>query len=206
VYSETREATTPQRILSNFTGVLISDFYGAYDSILCTQQKCLIHLMRDLNDDLSKQPFNEEMRELVRGFAAILKPMIDSVDRFGLRAYHLRKHKKSVDRFYEVLSRRDYQTDAAASYKKRFERNSGKLFTFLDHDRVPWNNNNVEHAIKAFVRLRRSIDDKSSIKGIKDYLVLLSVSESCKYRGVSFLDFLKSGKADIVSIEGASAD
>ena len=91
VYSETREATAPQRILSNFTGVLISDFYGAYDSIQCTQRKCLIHLIRDLNDDLSKQPFNEEMRELARDFAAILKPMIESVDRFGLRACHLRK-------------------------------------------------------------------------------------------------------------------
>ena len=205
VYSETREATTPQRILSNFTGVLISDFYGAYDSIQCAQQKCLIHLMRDLNDDLSKQPFNEEMRELAHRFAAILKPMIESVDRFGLRACHLRKHKKSVDRFYKVLSRRDYQTEAAASYKKRFERNSGKLFTFLDHDGVPWNNNNAEHAIKAFVRLRRSIEGKSSAKGIRDYLVLLSISESCKCRGVSFLDFLRSGQTDIVSFEGVSA-
>ncbi len=45
VYSETREASTPQRLLLNFTGVLISDFYAAYDSIHCAQQKCLIHLM-----------------------------------------------------------------------------------------------------------------------------------------------------------------
>src|SRR5712692_7953426 len=167
VYSETREATTPQKVLSNFTGVLISDFYAAYDSIQCAQQKCLIHLMRDLNEDLSKQPFNEEMKELAQEFANMVKPMIDSVDRFGLKAYHLRKHKTSVDRFYEVLSRRDYQTEVAANYKKRFERNSGKLFTFLDHDGVPWNNNNAEHAIKAFARLRRSIGGKSSAKGIR---------------------------------------
>ena len=167
VYSETREATTPQKVLSNFTGVLISDFYAAYDSIQCAQQKCLIHLMRDLNEDLSKQPFNEEMKELAQEFANMVKPMIDSVDRFGLKAYHLRKHKTSVDRFYEVLSRRDYQTEVAANYKKRFERNSGKLFTFLDHDGVPWTNNNAEHAIKAFARLRRSIGGKSSAKGIR---------------------------------------
>jgi hypothetical protein len=35
VYSETREAVTPQRILLKFTGVLVSDFYAAYDSIQC---------------------------------------------------------------------------------------------------------------------------------------------------------------------------
>jgi len=197
VYSESRDAITPQSILANFSGVLISDFYAAYDSIPCTQQKCLVHLMRDLNDDLSTQPFNEELKALAQSFANLLKPMIETVDRFGLKAYHLRRHKDSVNRFYETLERRDYQTDIAMSYKRRFEHNSGKLFAFLDHDGIPWNNNNAEHAIKAFVRLRRSIDGKSSPKGIKDYLVLLSISESCKCREISFLDFLRSGRTDI---------
>ena len=199
VYSESRDATTPQTILTNFNGVLISDFFAAYDSIPCAQQRCLVHLMRDLNEDLSKQPFNEEMKELTQSFANVLKPMIDTVDRFGLKAYYLRRHKEFVNRFYDVLSRRGYQTEVAISYKKRFERNSDKLFTFLDHDGVPWNNNNAEHAIKAFVRLRRSIDGKSSVKGIRDYLVLLSISETCKCRAISFLDFLKSGHTDISS-------
>lgn len=204
VYSASRDAATPQAVLANFRGVLISDFYAAYDSIPCAQQKCLIHLMRDVNDDLAKQPFNEEMKELAQRFATLLKPMIETVDRFGLKAYHLRRHKESVNRFYEVLTRRDYHTDVAISYKKRFERNAGKLFTFLDHDGVPWNNNNAEHAIKAFVRLRRSIEGKSSVNGIRDYLVLLSVSETCKCRGVSFLDFLRSGQTDIRCFEAGS--
>lgn len=205
VYSESRDAAIPQALLANFSGVLVSDFYAAYDSIPCEHQKCLVHLMRDLNEDLSRQPFNDEMEELAQDFANMVKPMIGTVDRFGLRAYHLRRHKDSVKRFYEALSRRDYRTEVAISYKRRFERNSGKLFTFLDHDGVPWNNNNAEHAIKAFVRLRRSMEGKSSAKGIRDYLVLLSVCESCKYRGVSFLDFLRSGQTDIASFEAVSA-
>jgi hypothetical protein len=52
--------------------------------------------MRDLNEDLSKQPFNEEMKEMAQSFANLLKPMIETVNRFGLRAYHLRRHKASV--------------------------------------------------------------------------------------------------------------
>jgi hypothetical protein len=204
VYSESRDAATPQVVLANFGGVLVSDFYAAYDSIPCDLQKCLVHLMRDLNEDLSKQPFNDEMKELAQEFANIVKPMVETVDHFGLKAHHLRRHKASVKRFYEALSQRDYGTEIAIGYKRRFERNSEKLFTFLDHDGVPWNNNNAEHAIKAFVRLRRSVEGKSSPKGIRDYLVLLSVSESCKCRGVSFLDFLKSGQSDIVSFEGVS--
>jgi hypothetical protein len=121
------------------------------------------------------------------------------VDRFGLKARYLRKHGKSVAQFYEALSKRTFETEVAAGYKKRFEKNRNKLFTFLDHDGVPWNNNNAEHAIKALVKLRRSIGGQSSPRGMRDYLVLLSISQTCRYRGVSFLDFLRSGETDVVN-------
>jgi hypothetical protein len=71
------------------------------------------------------------------------------------------------------------------------------LFTFLDYDGIPWNNNNAEHAIKAFVGLRNIIGGSSTAKGLREYLVLLSVSETCKYKGVSFLDFLLSQESDV---------
>jgi hypothetical protein len=196
-YTETREGEVVQSLLQNFNGVLVSDFYPAYDSINCSQQKCLIHLMRDLNDDLLKAPFNEEVKELVREFAILLKPMVETIDRFGLQAKFLRKHKVFVARFYNRLFKRDYQHDTAAKYKKRFEKYRDKLFTFLDCDGVPWNNNNAEHAIKAFARLRRVIGGTSSASGISDYLVLLSICETCKYKGANFLDFLRSGKNDV---------
>ena len=71
------------------------------------------------------------------------------------------------------------------------------LFTFLSHDGVPWNNNNAEHAIKALARLRRMIEGLSTPKGIEEYLILLSVCQTCKYSGVDFLGFLRSGEPDI---------
>ena len=153
--------------------------------------------MRDVNEDLCKQPFNEEMKGIAQRFAGLLRPIIDTVDRFGLKARYLRKHKWSVDQFYDALSKQTFETAVAAGYKKRFEKNRNRLFTFLDYDGIPWNNNNAEHAIKALVRLRRSIAGKSSAGGMRDYLVLLSISETCRYRGVSFLDFLRSQQIDV---------
>jgi transposase len=113
-YTETREGEVVQSLLREFNGVLVSDFYAAYDSINCPQQKCLIHLMRDLNDDLLKEPFNEEFKALVREFATLLKPVVETIDRFGLQAKFLRKHKVFVERFYNRLFKRDYQNDRAA--------------------------------------------------------------------------------------------
>src|SRR5438309_8741689 len=34
-------------------------------------------------------------------------------------------------------------------------------------------------------------------KGIHDYIMLLSICETCRYKGVNFLDFLRSGEKDI---------
>ena len=89
---------------------------------------------------------------------------------------------------------REHKTELARKTQERFRRNQGKLFTFLDYDNVPWNNNNAEHAIKAFAALRNVIEAHSTESGIRDYLVLLSIYQTCEYRGVDFLEFLRSGE------------
>ena len=197
VYSETREGDTLQNLLKGFTGVLVSDFYAAYDGIQCPQQKCLIHLIRDLNDAVLELPYDEELKSLVKNFADLVKPMVETIDRHGLKSHFLRKHLEFVERFYRRLSCMDFQSESARAIKKRFEKNRDKLFTFLVYDGVPWNNNNAEHAVKTFAMLRHSIGGVTTEKGIRDYLVLLSISQTCKYKGVDFLDFLRSGEKDI---------
>ena len=62
----------------------MSDFYGGYDSVGCRQQKCLVHLIGDLNDDLWKNPFNEEMEQFVGGVRDLLVPVFEDVERYGL--------------------------------------------------------------------------------------------------------------------------
>jgi hypothetical protein len=180
----------------------VSDFYYAYDSVACPQQKCLIHLMRDLNGHIYKEPFNQEIKQLVQEFATLLKPIIDTIDRFGLKARFLRKHKLAVTRFYDALLSRKYKTEQAEKIQVRFKKNRAKLFTFLDYDDVPWNNNNAEHAVKAFAALRKIINGPTNERGIRDYLVLLSIYQTCTYRGVEFFEYLRSGEKKIDGYAG----
>ena len=63
-YKSSREETFLQEMLAKFSGVLISDFYTAYDSLKCEQQKCLLHLVRDVDDDLLKNPLDIEFEGL----------------------------------------------------------------------------------------------------------------------------------------------
>jgi hypothetical protein len=197
VYSETREGDLLQTLLKDFKGVLVTDFYAAYDSIQCPQQKCLIHLIRDLNDDVLKHPYDEEFKRMALAFAVLLKPMVETIDQYSLKCRFLRKHLAAVGRFYRRVSDLTLQSETAVKFKERLEKNRDKLFTFLSFDGVPWNNNNAEHAVKAFAALRQIIGGITTEKGIRDYLVLLSLCETCKYMGVDFLDFLRSGEKDI---------
>jgi hypothetical protein len=122
---------------------------------------------------------------------------VETVDRHGLKKYFLGKHRISVDRFYKHLAGRFDTSEVPRKIVDRLLKNRNKLFTFLDFNGIPWNNNNAEHAIKAFASLRRVIEGKSTEKGLRDYLILLSVCETCKYKNVDFFDFLRSGSKDI---------
>jgi hypothetical protein len=104
-----------------------------------------------------------------------------------------------VDRFYGALAKAAHHSEAVAKWEERFEKNRNKLFTFLDYDGVPWNNNNAEHAIKAYAALRNVMKGTSTRAGIEEYLILLSVCETCKYQGLDFLDFLCSGEKDVTA-------
>jgi transposase IS66 family protein len=158
LYTPTREGGTIQTMLRDFKGVLVSDFYTAYDAIDCPQQKCLIHFIRDLNDDLLKHPYDNGLKQLAREFTGLLKPIVDTVDQRGLKKRFLGKHKTIVDRFYKHLSSDFGSGEAARRIVERVQKNRHTMFTFLSFDAVPWNNNNAEHAVKAFANLRHVID------------------------------------------------
>jgi predicted RecB family nuclease len=76
--TETREAAIVHDFLSGYQGILISDFYPGYDSIKCRQQKCLVHLIRDLNEDLWKSPFDSEFEAFILEVKNLIVPMLEA--------------------------------------------------------------------------------------------------------------------------------
>jgi Transposase IS66 family len=127
----------------------------------------------------------------------LLKLMVETIDRYGLKSRFLKRYLPSVKRFYRQISESNLQSEKAAKVKTRLEKNRDKLFTFLNYDGIPWNNNNAEHAVKPFAKLRQIIGGVTTEKGLREYLVLLSICETCKYIGVDFLEFLRSGEKDV---------
>jgi predicted RecB family nuclease len=201
-YKPSREGSFLRELLGNFSGVLVSDFFTAYDSLKCEQQKCLVHLVRDIDDDVMKNPLDMELASMARGFGTLLRGIIETVDIRGLKRRYLRKHKRLSRRFLKSVASSELTSPMANKYKKRFEKSGEKLFTFLDHDGVPWNNNNAEHAIKRFAKYRRDADGRFTERTLEEYLVLASVFETCEFSNVNVLQFLLSKGATLEGLLG----
>jgi predicted RecB family nuclease len=200
LYRPSREGSFLNEMLADFKGVLVSDFYSAYDSLGCSQQKCLVHFIRDMNEDLLGSPWDVELKSLASDFGSLLRSIILTVDQYGLKMRYLRKHKGAMTRFLERVGSAQYASEVADKYKKRFEKSGGKMFTFLDYDGVPWNNNNAEHAIKLFAKYRTRTGARFTEATLKEYLVLATVFETCEFNNVNVLQFLLSQEATLTGL------
>ncbi|MDJ0719318.1 MAG: IS66 family transposase [Prochloraceae cyanobacterium] len=195
--TKTREANIVHETLCEYHGVLVSDFYSGYDSVACNQQKCWVHLLRDINDDLWKSPFDNEYEAFVLEVKKLILPIFESIYKYGLKKRHLRKFGKDVNRFYEKnINDSFYDSELTIKYQKRFKRYQESLFTFLEHDFMPWHNNTAERALR-HIAIQRKISGFFFESGATSYLTLLGIMQTCRFQEKSFLKFLVSGEKDI---------
>jgi predicted RecB family nuclease len=197
----TREATIVHEFLTNYNGILISDFYPAYDAVRCCQQKCWVHLIRDLNNDLWAAPFDTEFETFVAAVRDLIIPIMQAVQQYGLQKRHLQHFRKSVDHFYRhVILHKPYASEYVLTYQKRFKRYRENLFTFLEHDGIPWHNNTAENAIR-HLAIQRDMSPSLYESVMGHYLVLLGIRQTCRSQGKSFFRFLFSGETDLDKFE-----
>ncbi len=93
-----------------------------------------------------------------------------------------------------------FSSKIASKLQGRIKKAGMKLFTFLDYNRVPWNNNNAEHAMHIFAKQRRTTDGLWTQETIKELLVLMSIFETCELNNISVLKFFLSREKAILPI------
>jgi len=126
-----------------------------------------------------------------------MRSIVISIDEHGLKRRYLRPHAKFVEAFFDKLAEHVYESDASKVLQERLLRNRQRLFTFLHHDGVSWNNNLVENAIKRISDYRKDVGRSVKEAGLNEHLVLLSLYQTCRVRNVSFLKFLLSQERDM---------
>ena len=95
---------------------------------------------------------------------------METVQKYGLKKWHLSKFQKQVERFYrKVIVDRNYKSNLVIKYRKRFVKHRDNLFTFLEHDGIPWHNNTAENTIR-YLALQRNISGSFHESGARNYL------------------------------------
>jgi predicted RecB family nuclease len=196
--TETRETDIVYQILEKYEGILISDFYAGYDSIPCKQQKCWVHLIRHLNKDLRENPFDMEYEGFILEVRSLIIPIMEAVQKYGLKKFHLQKFEKEVDIFYrDSIENKQYKSELTLKYQQHFKKYRDSLFAFLRQDGIPWHNNTAENAIR-HVAIQRDISKASfHEEPTRNYLVMLGIRQTCRYQNKSFFRFLFSEETDI---------
>jgi transposase len=167
-----------------FQGILVSDFWGAYNALAClAKQKCIPHLLREMvrvqkyeKTGRSWQRFAKKLRRLLRDAIRLGKHSNRAAPDFASKRQRLK------DRLQKLLDR-PWQDKHARRLVKRLRRHQHELFTFLDHAEVPHDNNTGERAIRPAVIIRKNSYANRSEEGADMQAVLMSVFRTLKQRG-----------------------
>ena len=168
----------------SFSGVLVSDFYAAYNHYPGLKQRCWAHLLRDIHELKALYP---EDANLERWAAA--------VGRLYARAKAFthpqrRQRRQAQLRLEKALlkSCRPFLDDPAAVQGKlcwRIERFIKELFVFVAEPGVPSDNNAAERSLRHLVISRKISGGTRSQQGTEDKMTLASLFGSWRANGLN---------------------
>ena len=169
--------------LTEFDGVLITDFWAAYNAVCAAgRQCCLVHLLRELekvdmhNDSVEWQAFAKKLRRLIGDGVRLRKRADYTPQRYASRVGR-------IDKRLMAMARAKYADADASRLGKRLLRHADHLFTFLDYPDVPFENNFAERMIRPAVIIRKNSLSNRSENGAAVQSMLMSVYRTLKLRG-----------------------
>jgi hypothetical protein len=127
---------------------------------------------------------------------------MEAIQKYGLKKRNLNKFKRAVEKFYvSTIIDHSYKSYHCSKYQERFAKYRESMFFFLKQDGIPWHNNPIENALRA-ITLQLDISKVLYESVIEEYLILLSIKQTCRFQDKSFLKFLLSGEKDIDCFKG----
>jgi transposase len=171
--------------INEFSGTLVSDFWGAYNSVCCAaRQTCLVHLLRDLEQTEQYKSPDEHWPAFAKKLRRLLGDAIGLRRQQGElpRETYASRRGRLARRLQELIDT-DWNNPQAKRLIKRLRRHQNDLFTFLDQANVPFDNNHAERSIRPAVILRKNSYGNRSERGADCQAVLMSVFRTLKQRG-----------------------
>lgn len=173
VEDASRGHQVPERELGgDFRGILSSDFYSAYSFHLGSHQRCWVHYLRDLKKLKEEHPSDAPLHRWIASVRAV---------------YSRAKDYQNPNRRARVRAREAFQEELLALARlpgpnapqrllaQRIERFVAEMFTFVEHQDVPSDNNAAERSIRPVVIYRKVSGGTRSSQGSDTFSILMSL-------------------------------
>ena len=201
-HDHSRAAAVIEKILgADFQGIVMCDFYAAYNCLGKTQ-RCLVHLLRDIKkerDVLSSCKLLEQFESKVKEF--IEKGLqVQAMDAGPEKEQAVRKMEKRLAR----LTTMPVTKGKATTLQKRINKYREDLIRFVTHPDVEFHNNRAERQIRPMVISRKVSFGSNTQSGARRLCVINSIVETCKLQDQDPIDFMRraytSGGLDVPDI------
>jgi transposase len=188
-----------------FDGILITDFWGAYNAIeAMAKQRCYFHLFTELIKVDKRNPSGEwlRFRNKLSRFMKDAVRLMQQRQELQAAVYHRRK-RRLHQRLDEIIVH-PFDDGDALRLIKRLKRHRREILTFLDHEDVSPYNNHAEQQTRKPVITRKISQQNRSDAGAKAHAILMTLFRSAELQGLNPVDYvLALTKA---SISGQTSD
>jgi len=189
---KSRGSKVPKQIIpTDYGGVLITDFYAAYNKLPGKKQKCLVHLLREMKSCYEKN----ETKEFLQYYKQ-LKRIIQDALRLDRKRGEIPK-ESFLSRVVKLKKRllawstRSYEDKHLKRLSDRFLKHWFDLVTFLEEPGISFNNNLCERQIRPNVIIRNRSYQNRSQNGASAHEVLMSLLQTLRLQRQSPVTFLK---------------
>jgi len=166
-------AVVTEALGEEFTGHLVTDFYGGYNRMLGPHQRCWVHLLRDIHKLKEEYPDNVVLHRWARQVHRIYRWAK------GFRSEDNERRLRARYLFERLLSRvcqpfRQGQVPQRILCQ-RIERFLSELFAFVADPRVPSDNNAAERSLRPLVVSRKISGGTRAPQGSETKMSLASL-------------------------------
>jgi len=175
-----------------FDGTLVSDFYAVYDQFKGPQQKCLVHLLRDLKETVQERPDLKD-HAFFNGCKGLLQRMLRLKKQQGpMAAAAYARQVKGLETRLRNLGQKDWGDAEADRLAGRLRKYQDRLTVFLHDPAVAGTNNAAERALRPAVVMRKITGGSRSERGAQAWAVLASVMRTMQQQGLPLVDATKT--------------
>jgi hypothetical protein len=174
----------------SFAGVLVSDFYSAYNLICSLKQKCWVHVLREIKKIEKEYPEDQTAIAFAKRLKRQIKRALGLKARQGdLEPSIFKKRAQAAKTAIQTALEATSIHPAVRRLSKRLLKFRSELFLFLEYAGVPAHNNDAERQIRPAVLMRKISYQNASQRGAKTQAILMSIIQTCRKRKIGFFEW-----------------